>query len=470
MKRLLVITCLAAALGGCKVAPVQRGEETTRFKKYLADQKEKISPQTKARLSMTDCERIALANSLGLQLQRQALKISDENVNLALSNALPHASMNYTDTHRSNDNSIVQGGQSVKVADRHEQNMSIGATVPILDWGITYYSYQIAKDRRAQDELLLVRTAQLLVRDVRVAYTKYAGAKRQEKLLQQAYQAGLEVLRVARSLEKAGETVVADTALVQASVAQAEVELALVQKRISETRIDLARLMSLPPAMVFEIDDTLPSLPELPDAATVESFENRALTVRPELAAQDLQQHISAYEVRQAAAAFFPRVDGIGGFNWTGNSQVANQDWFYGGVQVSYGLLNGGADIFRYSSAKTAREIEKGRSLLLSLGILYDVDLQALTVKENYAVMKSAGTLEEARRAALTRVVSLYKEGLEDEAGAARALADLTTQSTAMDRAVVAYLNAWHDLEATVLPDRSWMASATTRPTTAPAN
>ena len=450
----------AIPLAGCKVAQVQRSDETARFKQYLGEQSGKLKPQVLQQLLMGQCEQIALANSLSLRLEQMSLKIADQNVNIALSGALPNASANYTNTYRNNDN---------MVGNRHEQGASVQATVPILDWGLTYYSYQIAKDQRKQDDLLLSRSVQLLVRDVRIAYADHAGAVRQEKLLARALMAGQEVLRVARSLQNAGETVHADTSLVVASVAQAEVDLSIAQKRLRETHLILSQLMSLPPGMDYAIDTILPELPPVPTEKDVTAYCDRALDARPELAVQDLQRHISAYQVKSQATAFFPRIDGIGAFNYSGGQGAANSRWLTGGAQVSYGLLNGGADIFRYSIAKRQREIETAKTLLVSLGVVYDVEMRCLRVKEMHEIMRSADALEAAREAGMTRILSLYKEGLEDEAGTARALADLTQQATAADRATTDYLIAWHEMEAAVLPQHSrFEASLTTRPTTAP--
>ena len=88
------------------------------------------------------------------------------------------------------------------------------------------------------------------------------------------------------------------------------------------------------------------------------------------------------------------------------------------------------------------------------------------------AGLTAARILEASRRAGLDRIVSLYKEGLEDEAGAARSLADLTAQAVILDQAQTEYLVAWHELEAAVLPQRSVFTAApapASQPATSPA-
>ena len=60
---------------------------------------------------------------------------------------------------------------------------------------------------------------------------------------------------------------------------------------------------------------------KLPDGGTLAGMEEHALLVRPELQVQDLQRHISANNVRREFAAFFPRIDANGSFNWASNSR-----------------------------------------------------------------------------------------------------------------------------------------------------
>ncbi len=439
---------------GCRNAPqVRRNDEVERFKNYLQSQRQDIQEQSAGTWSVARCEWLALSNSLDLRVRRLTLDLQDEQVKLALSQGLPKASAGYSAQERSNDALIGTGnGQPQTTEDRRTQYASVSGMVPVLDWGATYYSWQIARDRRTQERLALRRTVQVLIRDVRVAYVRHAGAMRQQVLAQQAYQAAEQVLRVARSLEKAQLTVKADTALVEAALAQAKLELTLSAQRIRQTHLDLAQLMALPPGVEFAISMALPALPVSPTPQAVRFWEQSALENRPELWSQDLQRHISANNVKREAAAFFPRLDLVGSYNWSSNSQVVNKSYLVGGIQVSHSLLDGGATLWRYSQAKKTLSVEEQRTLLLSLGVLYEVQLRALRLQQALETVDASAALESARRRGMERVISLYKEGLEDEAGAARSLADLTIQSTALDQAQTETLVVWHELEAAALP------------------
>ncbi len=459
---------VAVLLAGCGPQAVQRTAEQADFRAYLVAQTKAVNIDANLPLEMGQCEELALAGSLDIRVRTLALQLQDDNVRIALSQGMPKGTAAYGETTRSNRNIAVTGGIPREVQERHQKFASVGAVFPALDFGLTYYAWQIALDRQRQEELLLVRSKQLLRRDVRVAYTRHAGARRQARLADIAYQAGLQVLRVAKSLERAQMTVPADTALVEAAVAQANLELAQARQRVAQTHLQLSQMMSLPPGVEFTIHDDLTPAPAVPTADQLAAFEDRALQERPELGVQDLARRISASSVRKEMAAFFPHVDLSGSFNWTSTATVVNPAWFLGGFEVTHSLLDGGATLWRYDQAKNNVEVEKQRSLLVSLGVLYDVEFRALNVRLAADQVEASRILEAARRSGLDRIVSLYKEGLEDEAGAARSLADLTAQATLLDQAQTEYIVAWHELEAAVLPEALPTAVAASQPASRP--
>jgi outer membrane protein TolC len=247
-------------------------------------------------------------------------------------------------------------------------------------------------------------------------------------------------------------------------VALARLELARAKNHVRQTHLTLSQFMSLGPEVVFTIDPALPPLPPPPTEQTVAQWEDRALAMRPELFVQDLALRNSANAVRHEAAGFFPQVDLTGSFNWSHSTMQVNPTFFTGGFQVTNSLLDGGATLWRYKAAKRQRDVEKQRSLLVALGVLYDVDFAALRISENYETVRASAVAEAARRSALDSIISLYREGLQDEAGAAQSLADLTIQATSLDQAQTDYLVTWHELEAAVLPEYPLAPRTATQP------
>jgi outer membrane protein TolC len=449
----LVAAIMAAVLAGCNAPAVERAAEVRRFQNAMQQRAEFLKLVPGAALSVEDCEDIARKNNLSLAVQKLALRLSDDQVRLALSGALPHASAIYDFSRRSNSSAIAFGNQEVEFQDRTQENASISATIPVLDYGISYYAWQIAKDQRTQQRLLLARAAQDLQRDVRIAYARHAGALRQVRLSDINVKAAERILQVGESMEKESLATHAEVAVLRATLAQTKADLTVARRKVEETRLSLILLMSLPPETAIVIDEKLPELPAPPTDPEIAALEEHALLVRPELQVQDLQRHISANAARQALAAFFPRIDANGSFNWTNASNVVNPTFFLYGFSVASALLDGGAQIWRFGLAEKTRTVEEERSLLLSLGVMYDVNLRALRLQRDRETIAALEAQEEARQKAFEEILSLYKAGLETEAGTAKALADLNIQSLSVDKAQTDYLVTWYEFQDATLAD-----------------
>jgi outer membrane protein TolC len=464
---LWLISCFLVSVlpvAGCQAPLVERSAEQERFGNYLKDEAAGLKIDPSKPLSMAQCENLAIAHSLDLSVKNLTLRLQDDKVALSLVSGLPSGSFIYDDRYRSNSNTGELFGQTFVEDTRNPRASSARGVVPVLDFGLTYYSYRMAVDAKHQEQLLLTRAEQLLRRDIRVAYARHAGAIRQQRLAQVAYQAAQQVLRTARNLEREQMAAAADTALVESAVAQAGLQLSQTANDVHQTKLILLQLMSLPPEVQFSIVSDLPPLPPAPAPKDLAAWEDRALKVRPELSVQDLARQISASNIKAQASNFFPHLNLTGSFDWSNGLGLANPAFFLGGFEVTHSLLQGGAVIWQYDLAKKDADVQRQNTLLVSLGVLYEVDFLALRVSLDSQTVQASGVLDKSRRAALDRILSLYREGLEDEAGAARSLADLTTQATILDQSQTEYLSAWYELEAAVLPETSLLPAASTQP------
>ena len=449
----MVAAVLAAGMTGCDAPKVERAAEVQRFQSTLQGRTEALKLAPGAVLSVKDCEDIALKNNLSLAVQGLALRLSDDQVRLAFTGALPHFSAGYDFSRRSNSSAISFGGQTVEMQDRTSQNASISATIPILDYGISFYAWQNAKDQQSQQTLLLVRAGQELRRDVRIAYARHAGALRQVKLSEINVQAAERIMEVGESMEKTALATHAEVAVLRATLAQTRADLTVARRKVDETRLSMILLMSLAPETDLAIESALPKLPAPPTGPEIAALEDHALLVRPELHVQDLQRHISANTARQEFASFFPRIDANGSLNWSSSSTAVNPTYFLYGFQIASALLNGGAQIFRYDAAGKTEDVEEERALLVSLGVMFDVNLRALRLQRDRETIGALEAQEAARQKAFEEILSLYKAGLETEAGTAKALADLNIQSLGVDRAQTDYLVTWYEFQDATLAD-----------------
>lgn len=461
--------CLLAAtalvlLAGCNAPRVEREPEAARFNAEAQARRAALALDPKQPLTLAQCEAIALRHNLSYRVTLLQTQLQDEKVRLSLVGMLPNVAAQFGESHRNNEPLVKgPGGGNFAFEDQSSDRFNLRAVIPIFDFGATYFAWHIAKDREMQERLAAVRARQLLLRDVRVAFAQHAAAVRQEKLAQVAVAAAQEILKVAQSLEREGLGSAADRAFVESTLAQAGLELLLAQRRIEESRLRVNMMLSLPPWTDYQVDTTLPEGAPLPAPERVAELEQSALRARPELWAHDLEQHISANEVRRRITAFLPKLDGLADFNWSTQSMQVNPTFVTAGFVVGQTLLDGASGIWKYKMAKKQVQVEQERALLVAMGVLFDVDFRVLQLHRANASVLAFAKVWEAQQTLLKEVTSRYRENLENGANAARALAEMRAAERNLDQARTDYLAAWYELNAAALSDEAIQADQAAR-------
>jgi outer membrane protein TolC len=450
------LVALACLCGGCGAPRVERAAEIERFRAESQARVAVLAADPAKPLTLADCEALAVKNNLAYRTRLLEARLTDEQVRLAMTGWLPRAELQCMRTARDNDPLVqVGGGPATAFEDQRVSRFGLHVLIPIFDFGTTYFAYQMAQDQRAQAQLAVMRARQTLLRETRVRYTRYAAELRQTELWQTAVKAALELLKVAQSMEREGLGAPADTAQVEALLAQAGRQLLLAQADAQEKRLLLLQTLSLPARTDFHIDQTLPALPPLPNLLQLAQLEDHALRARPELHVQDLARHIAATNVRREISGFFPRLDGIANFDWSSLSQQVNPAYVTYGLSVAHSLLESGSRFFRFRQARKNETVERERALLLAQAVLYEVDLNALQLARAHSDMLASQKVVSAQEVVLKQIESRFREGLETGAEAARAVAAVHAAMLDLDRARTDYLAAWHELQAAALPDEA---------------
>lgn len=448
----LGLAFLVLAAAGCQVDPVLRSDEAARFETEVGARTEALGLDAGRTLTLAECEAIALRNNLSYRTRLLASRLQDEQVRAAFAAVLPHAQARFRVSHRSNEPE-VQGnaGNVFAFEDQDQRRFTITTLIPIFDFGATWAAYQITEDRRQQDRITTVRARQTLLRDVRTAYARLGGAIRSEALQGAELDAAREALRTARALEREGLAAGADTAALEAALAEAELDLALARRDVTSLRAALSATLSVPAWTAYGIDSALPDLPPPPaGVAAVRALEQAALHARPELWIQDLERHVAAARVRQETARFFPALGGNLDFEWSSNSLQVHPSFLTAGVTVVHSLLEGSETLWRRRAAEVAAEAESERSLLVAMGVIFEVDFRILELVRAHDSLGARERLVEARQALLRQVESRHREGLESGSEVARALASFHAARRALDRTRTEALVAHHELSAAV--------------------
>lgn len=453
--RFLVCSGLALlALSGCRTPPPDRAGETQRFRDELQKRLAELKIDPAVPMTADRCVEIAMLNSLDQRVRLLRAGLKDDQVKQSLSAALPKLDLNANFSRRDRDPLMDMGwgGPPIAMEDRQTSMAALQLTIPVVDWGTTYFAWQIANDRRRQEWLTIERSRQQLNRDVRIAYVRLAAAQRQERMGRLAVVAAQEMVRMSRSLEREGLGARASTASVEAGQAQAVLVWTGLRRSVEQARLQLLQLMSLPAGVEFAVDDRLPGVRELPEPATLPQFADRALAFRPELYVQDQERAAAASGVKKAMTEFLPHLNLVGSANWSSSSRLVDSTYCAWGAQLSQSLLNGGANWWNYTMAKQTVRVEEEKALLLSMSILYEVDFGVLQLLSAHDVMDAQETVAKARFEEMKMISSRYRLGLETGSEAARSLANLYMAYIDLDANQANYQVAWLNLETAAPP------------------
>jgi outer membrane protein TolC len=450
------VLLLAALAAACSVPRVCREAEATRVRSTMQERTDALGLGPDRVLTLAECEEIAIRNNLEYRIRLMETKLADEDVREAMTGLLPRAAAELTKTQRSNEATLQ--GTSGNIAPFEDQNLErfhAGALIPVWDFGATQYAWEIAKDQRDQKRLATSRARQTLIRDVRVAYARLAGAIEENDLVVAQVAAAKEELRVAESLEREGLAARSDTSFVGAALARAELELAVATRNLTIARAALSQTLSVPTWTDYRIETSPQALPSAPASKeAVVALELIALRCRPELFSQDLERHVAAAQVRSQFAEFFPKIGGTVDFEWSSNSILVNPSFWKGGLIVAHSLLDRGATIIRYRKAQGQERVEEERALLVGMGVLYEVDFRILELVRALDGIVAAERLVAAQATLLESVRTRYREGFESGANLSRALADWHTARRALNVGRTQSFAAWFELLAAMGVER----------------
>jgi outer membrane protein TolC len=449
------ISALAViVVSSCSIDRIDRATESARTQKEIADRTASFRFAPGRVLTLEECEKIAVENNLPYRIRLMEAQLEDNEVKTSFAALLPQADLRFGKRYRTNDPAIKASGGVATFEDREIDSLRISTILPILDFGATWFAYEQAKDRRLATRLAAVRARQTLLRDVRTAYARLAGALRSVVLLETEVSAGAEALRTSQSLEREGLAAGAETSFVEAALARAELDLTLARRTIMILKTQLSRTMSVPSWTEYTINIEPRELPPLPESIeAVRELEQSALLRRPEVWIQDLERNIAAYEVRRKFAEFFPDLDGTVDFEWTSNSKVVNPSYFFLGFTVAQTLFDGLANIAMYRGAEQKERVEEERAVLVALGVLFEVDFRVLELVRAHDGFAARQKLVDANERLFAQAQARHREGLQSGADLARALADFHAAKRGFEDNRTEYMVAFYELEAAAATD-----------------
>jgi outer membrane protein TolC len=416
---ILTLLLLLSAITSCKtnLGQLRQDNASIVLTKYRARSLAEAN-NGKTDLTVHDCVRLALANSLDLQSA-----IWDEHVRgkLAQSSSLrslPTIRGFYNQTQRDllpwSRSDVINKEGLWEVSNPDNQgdgvtNFSTGrerlarfwnaqlAWSP-MDAAMARFLAEVKGNEALQSSYQRARVAQQLVGTVTAAFYRLMALNHALSKAQalESNRQGIE--RDLNSLVQTGLVESQENLTAKTLTAEARNQVADIRLNIDRQRELIAAAMNICPDSLFTVIGSLTPLPqgELDPC----KLEATALMNRPEAYQADLTFISSMADHKRLMVKYFPRVEGFFGYFRDENHFLLNKNWVDGGVTVSWDLLDFTTNLLERDAAKNKISKTDRERAAISMGILSQVKLKTLeTLKSLEKFRKTSDILSQAHEA-----------------------------------------------------------------------
>lgn len=263
--------------------------------------------------------------------------------------------------------------------ERNRNTYGVDFTWSILDFGLSY----VRANQSADQYLISVeeerKAVQNLAQEVRTAYWKSVSA---DRLLDKVEPLMIKVnaaLEHSRDISRQRLSSPLDSYSYERSLLDVKRSLDSLRNELIGAQEKLASLMGMPPTTPFKLPEYDTAQLKAPKAKLdMETMEQTALLMRPEVLSTHYRERIARDEVRASLLKMFPDLSFSASYQYDDNQYLLYQDWASAGAAISYDLLN----VFQVSAnkeaAETSVEITKQERLATSLAVLTQVHLAQL--------------------------------------------------------------------------------------------
>jgi len=377
-----------------------------------------VANHGKTDLSVHDCIRLALENSLDLQTASWDEQIKGKLAKSSLLRMLPTLKANYvlstrdrplwsrSDVFDQEGNFEVIGpgpGTGVTNFSTGRERFSRTANVQVewspMDALMARYLSEMRGNEYAHSGFQRVRVAQQLLSTVTAAFYRIVALNEAVPKVEALDRHRRNIVRDLESLVKSSLVDSQEYITARSLAAEAAQQLAEIHLNIGKQRELLAVAMNVCPDSFFRLIGTLIPLP----ASSLDpcQLETAALENRPEAYQADITLLNSVAEQKRLCVKYFPRVEGFLGYFRDENKFVLNRNWIDGGMKVTWDLLEFTANVLEHGASRDRVEKTDRERAVISLGILTQVRLKSLDAMKAFERLRKTDELEAGAREAL---------------------------------------------------------------------
>jgi outer membrane protein, multidrug efflux system len=445
----LLLCCLTTA---CAVEPVP------------------LTPEARAERAVTDLNQIkameyvpngpitlhqAMARAVTFNLQRRVKEIEreieDAELRTSSFDMLPSLDL---DSARNRDDQQLSSSD-----DRITNTASAGFTWNILDLGVSY-----ARAKQQSNEVLIARenerkALQDIIRQVRTAYWRAAGAERLMRGVQASARHIKIAMRESRAMERSGANDVIKSVAYRREIVESVRQALSIQREMREARTELAELLNIRPGTPFELAtttlaSTMPSLP-----MSLVEMEKHALDNRPELRVEDYNERISEWQAREAMFDMLPGAKLSASSNYSSDGFNLSPNWISTGFQLGMNIFNLFSGAGRIKEADKRGELARRQRLAVTLAVMTQTHMAYIQFRNASQQMRLSREVARADRRLALLVASdsdfVNTDYFEAVRIATRQLQSETDEHQAQVALISAHSEMMHAIGLDVFPDQA---------------
>jgi outer membrane protein TolC len=373
-------------------------------------------------LTVHDCIRIALENSLDLQTAAWEEEVKRQIAKGSLVRSLPRIEGGYVLSQRDRPAfsrsdvfdqegafEVVGPGPGTGVTnfstgrERFARTWQVQALWSPMDALMAKYLSDVKFNETSYSRYQRVRVAQQLIGTITAAFYRLLALN---EALPQAEALESHRRNVARDLGSLlkNQLVSSEEALTaQSQLAEAQNQVAEIRLNIGRQKELLAVAMNVCPDTICKVAGQLVPLPDsFMDPCKLEAA---ALMNRPEAYQADLTHMSSIADQKRLAVKFFPRLEGFFGYFRDENKFNLNKNWIEGGMKITWEFMDLTANFMEHGAARDRTVKTDRERAVISMGIISQVRLKTLEAMRALEKFKKNSELQSQAKEAL-RVAS----------------------------------------------------------------
>jgi len=429
---LLLASLAAVMLTGCQSFDGEkiRRDHADSYQEELA-QKTAEALKSGQALTLDDCIRIALENSLEVRSAQIQQRIAKLERRTAFANFLPTVDLGYQYTNFDPQIVMKIGGFETPRSDKRVREVTWNIQMSVFN-PATWFLYSMHSRGAEIAELVTEYTKQMTVLQVTASYFYCLSLGEYERVLDSQLKAA-EALKTeleafhAEGLASAWQAGQARILMLSHRIERDQTHRAYIQ-----AEADLLTTMGLSPLAEVSLEaETFLR----PVTGSLEDLVSEALLGHPQLRISDRTVAIEREAVKTAFANFLPVLMGFASHTDTSDSFLKYSNYWAGGLAGTLSVFNGFANINEYKAARERREESFLEREQASLAVMLAVIKAHLNLDTAAQEMQLAEENLKVVSAELVELQQKWQEGLVDSSE----LLDVTAQG---DRARMQTINA----------------------------